>query len=209
VTPPEAKKPVGDKARDTQLVIPIDAARKRSRRLQALSWVAAAAGIMLAIGAWLWASQREARVEYVKVEKTGPKVEPIVESIADQRARLLATAKDATTLTWTATTDPFAAKVAGDVVWSNALQQGYMRFTNLAVNDRSSLQYQLWIFDEERNQDFPVDGGVFDATTGEVIVPISAKLRVGKPVLFAVTVEKAGGVVVSKRERIVVTAKPA
>jgi len=39
-------------------------------------------------------------------------------------------------------------------------------------------------------------------------VPIKAKLPVGEPVLFAVTVEKPGSVVVSKRERIVVVAKP-
>jgi hypothetical protein len=41
-----------------------------------------------------------------------------------------------------------------------------------------------------------------------VIVPISAKLQVGAAVLFAVTVERPGGGVVSKRERIVVTAAP-
>jgi hypothetical protein len=56
----------------------------------------------------------------------------------------------------------------------------------------------------------PVDGGVFDVTSaGEVIVPISAKLPVSGAVLFAATVEAPGGVVVSKRERIVVTAAPA
>lgn len=48
-----------------------------------------------------------------------------------------------------------------------------------------------------------------DSETGDVVVPITAKLKVNEPVLFAVTVEKPGGVVVSKRERIVVTAKPA
>ena len=52
-----------------------------------------------------------------------------------------------------------------------------------------------------------VDGGVFDVpSTGEVIVPITAKLRVGGATLFAVTVERPGGVVVSRREHIVVTA---
>ena len=41
-----------------------------------------------------------------------------------------------------------------------------------------------------------------------MIIPITAKLSVDEPVLFAVTIEKPGGVVVSKRERIVVTAAP-
>ena len=84
-----------------------------------------------------------------------------------------------------------------------------MRFANLAPNDPKLSQYQLWIFDKQRDEKYPVDGGVFDVTaTGEVIVAISAKLPVGDAVLFAVTVEAPGGVVVSKRERIVVTAAP-
>ena len=50
---------------------------------------------------------------------------------------------------------------------------------------------------------------MFDvAGSGELIVPITTKLHVDQPVLFAVTIEKPGGVVVSKRERIVVTAAP-
>ena len=52
-----------------------------------------------------------------------------------------------------------------------------------------TIQYQLWIFDKDRDQAFSVDGDVFDvSSTGGV--------------------EKPGGVVVSKRERIVVTAAP-
>ena len=53
-----------------------------------------------------------------------------------------------------------------------------------------------------------VDGGVFDIGPGEVIVPIRAALPVTTPKLFAVTIEKPGGVVVSSRQRIVVTAAP-
>ncbi len=82
-----------------------------------------------------------------------------------------------------------------------------MRFAGLAPNDRSKTQYQLWIFDKARDARYPVDGGVFDVPPGgDVVVPIEAKLHVGAPVLFAVTVEKPGGVVVSERKRIVVTA---
>ena len=83
-----------------------------------------------------------------------------------------------------------------------------MRFTGLAVNDPTQYQYQLWIFDKARDEKFPVDGGVFDvSSTGEVTVVISPKLHVTDATLFAVTIEKPGGVVVSKRERIVVTAQ--
>ena len=53
-----------------------------------------------------------------------------------------------------------------------------------------------------------VDGGVFDVPAcGSVVLPIKAKLEVKQPTLFAVTVEKPGGVVVSDR-RIAILAKP-
>ena len=52
-----------------------------------------------------------------------------------------------------------------------------------------------------------MDGGVFDVRGDEVVIPIHAAVRVFEPKLFAVTVERPGGVVVSKRERIVLTAE--
>ena len=42
----------------------------------------------------------------------------------------------------------------------------------------------------------------------EVVVPIDAKVAVGEPYLFAITVEPPGGVVVSSRERIALVAQP-
>lgn len=128
--------------------------------------------------------------------------------VEDERAALLARA-DTAHLPWKATKDEAARNASGEVVWNDALQRGFMRFRGLSANDPEKNQYQLWIFDAERDQAYPVDGGVFDVgPDGEVVVPITAKLRVAKPKLFAITVEKPGGVVVSKRERIVLTAAP-
>ena len=175
-------------------VIPITAAPKKKSRAVTYAIVAMAASLALAAGAVVWGLQQRGA--------TAP-------SAAEARAELLATAKDVTMLAWTATKDPNAQGTTGDVVWSASAQKGYMRFVGLAPNDAKAIQYQLWIFDKERDQAFPVDGGVFDvSSTGEVIIPITAKLKVDQPVLFAVTIEKPGGVVVSKRERIVVTAAP-
>lgn len=99
-------------------------------------------------------------------------------------------------------------EVSGDVVWSDAKQKGYMRFQGLPLNDKQKETYQLWIFDETQDEKTPIDGGVFDiGKEGEVIVPINAKLNVQNPKLFAVTVEKPGGVVVSKQEKIITLGK--
>lgn len=159
-------------------------------------WLAAAACLLLAVGVGYW----RPRTKVVAV--VAPPIDPVAE-----RAGLLARAGTAR-LDWSVT--PEAGAAQGDVVWNAAEQRGFMRFRGLARNDRSRSVYQLWIFDRQRDDKFPVDGGVFDIDAdGDVVVPIEAKLPVGEVALFAVTVEKPGGVVVSKREHVVVTAKPA
>jgi len=48
---------------------------------------------------------------------------------------------------------------------------------------------------------------VFDVSAdGEVRVAIDAKLEVGEPYMFAITLEKPGGVVVSSRDRLALVA---
>lgn len=98
----------------------------------------------------------------------------------------------------------------GDVVWDGRAQRGVMRFRGLSVNDPSVQQYQLWIFDAQRNEAHPVDGGVFDipSANGDVVIPIDPKIIVHEAQAFVVTVEAPGGVVVSSREQVVGQAKP-
>jgi hypothetical protein len=131
---------------------------------------------------------------------------PSVDEAATLRAELLAS--DALTVSWSATGDATGPEAEGDVVWSNERQAGVMRFRGLAINDPSVFQYQLWIFDEAQDERYPIDGGVFDVVQegDEVLVRIDPKLEVVSPTLFAVTIEKPGGVVVSSRERIAVLA---
>jgi len=159
-----------------------------ARRRRPLVWFATAASILLVAAAASWLLRGQPPI-----------------TVAAARAQLIDSAPDAARLTWTATAE--AGGASGDVVWSASAQRGYMRFVDLPANDPTKTQYQLWIFDREREQAYPVDGGVFDVpAAGEVIVPITAKLHVGDATGFAVTIEKPGGVVVSKRERIAVTA---
>lgn len=84
--------------------------------------------------------------------------------------------------------------------WSTNRQEGYMRFSGLAVNDPKVEQYQLWIF-EDAGQQHPIDGGVFDIKSKDDLISIDPKI-LAKGKYFAVTVEKPGGVVVSSRKRI-------
>lgn len=109
---------------------------------------------------------------------------------------------------WTVPNPKDTHQVTGDVVWSDQKQAGYMRFRGLPVNDATKTTYQLWIFDKTQDKATPIDGGTFDVSSdGEVVIPFNAKLKAQGPEMFAVTVEKPGGVVVSKREKISVLAK--
>jgi len=154
--------------------------RQTARRA---GWWAAAAATVLAVAGW-W-----------------PHPEP---SPAEARRALLATADDVVRVPWTATEDPAARGAGGDVVWSPSRQAGFMTFAGLAPNDPARQQYQLWIFDATRDERYPVDGGVFDVEPGAApaVVPFDAAVPVERATLFAVTVERPGGTVVSTRERL-------
>ena len=93
----------------------------------------------------------------------------------------------------------------GDVVWDNERQHGFLRLQGLVPNDPRAVRYQLWIFDAERDDRYPVDGGVFDIPSGQdvVVIPVRPAVRVSSPAAFAVTVERPGGAVVSSREQVV------
>lgn len=161
-----------------------------------IGWLAAAC-LFLAILAW-W-------------PRLAPPAEP---TVVRERDRLIQSAPDLLRLTWgdfnsldEAKAPPEIKGVKGEVVWSDREQRGFLTFQNLPVNDPGKEQYQLWIVDATRGLSQRVDGGVFDASRpGEIIIPITPKLRVHAAAGFAVTIEKPSGVVVSDMARRVVLA---
>lgn len=133
-------------------------------------------------------------------------IAPAAVTLEAQRAALVRAATDVVTVPWGASAEPGYEKARGDVVWSDARQEGYLRIAGLPVNDRTRAQYQLWVVDASRDV-HPVDGGVFDITSdGELIIPVQAKLALNRPAAFAVTLEKPGGVVVSDGPMLLVAA---
>ncbi len=147
----------------------------------ALGWLTAAA--VLAFSTMAWFANSSLRND--------------VGDFASDRNSLIQTAQDTVTTAWAPSDDPIYGKVTGDIVWSDSEQRGYMRLIGLPINDPSVEQYQLWIVDPDVDS-HPVDGGVFNVDAqGEAIIPIDAKLPVDHPTVFAITLEKPGGVVVS------------
>lgn len=172
-----------------------------------LGWAVAAAAIV-ALVVSVWFRQPAAGPEVGGKTTPTPTATPKPIAPTEMRDELARTATDLIKATWAAGNVKGLTDVVGDIIWSDEKQSGYMTFKGLPANDPSKETYQLWIMDENQGDVTPIDGGTFDVNAnGEVVVPINAKLKAKAPHLFAVTIEKPGGVVVSKRERIAAIAK--
>jgi hypothetical protein len=171
----------------------------RSRRSASSGWWAAAACFVLAVAGW-----------WPRLVSTPGVAAPAPLSAAQERESLLAR-QNIVRVDLSAGPGGADAPLTGDVVFDPVTQTGYLRFRGIPANDPRLAQYQLWIADGSRAQPEPVDGGVFDvpttATNGDIIVPFRAKLAVGAPAAFVVTVEQPGGVVVSRQERVLALGK--
>lgn len=156
-------------------------------------WYAAAVAVAIAAFAW-WPNPRSRQV----VEPATPDALRLA-LLETPSTRMIAGA---------CTDDPLCAaqESCGDIVWNPERGEGYLHLVGLEPNDPQEFQYQLWIVDATRDERFPIDGGVFDipADRDEVVVPIHAALPVGQAALFAVSVEKPGGTVVSDRRFVLV-----
>ncbi len=181
-------------------IIEIAETKTRGSFMDWFGWaVAAAACIALAVNIY---STRSQPLEIVKDNPTPTPTQ--VEKLDPQQQRLqLMNSPEVVKADFGKGNVKEMAEVSGDVVWSPEKQAGYMRLKGLPKNDTAKQTYQLWIFDSSQSEKTPIDGGTFDINSdGEVIVPIDAKLRAMTPAAFAVTIEKAGGVVVSDRGKI-------
>lgn len=170
-----------------------------------LGWAAAAAAcIALAFNIWFTQFRPlEASIQdQAKVEPPRPP------TMAELREEMLRSGGKIIKADWAPGNVKEISDLSGDIVWSEEKQAGYMRFRGLPVKGAPDYCYQLWIFDAVQDKETPIDGGIFDVTAdGEIIVPINAKLQVNGAQMFAITIERHGGVVRSKREKIAALAK--
>ncbi len=155
-----------------------EAAPRRGIVGRILPWAAIAAAVTLAVVSWLPREDGRARFDSATVDRTPDRV----------------------AVTWGDWDSPEIAGVRGEVVWSESLQTGYMRFSGLPKNDTDRERYQLWIIDD-RGMGQRISGAIFDSTGGETIVPIEPGIRVQNAAAFAVTIEKPTGVWVSDMTR--------
>lgn len=169
----------------------------RDKMRETIAWLCAAAALVIALITWIDRNSQGNNVA---------KAVPLTN--AERMERLLESSDGARQIAWKVNDAAWVAdgqdSVSGQVVWSDAKQEGYMTFQGLAPNDPTETCYQLWIFDESQDEKYPINGGVFliDTSEQQTVIPIKAELFVEKPYLFAITVEKPEGVVVSDRSRL-------
>ena len=171
-----------------------------------VAWGTAAAVLFVAVMVWTngRSDTKKLQNEIAKLQAANSELQNQLSPDGRKLYESLANRNGVLRWDWSPTDD---SKATGDVIWDEKQQQGVMRLVNLEPNDPSESQYQLWII-EANGRKHPVDGGVFDVSRdGEVFVPINAKLLAGTPGLFAITVEKPNGVVVSSRENLPLIAK--
>ncbi|GIU82259.1 MAG: anti-sigma factor [Acidobacteria bacterium] len=180
-----------EKTEEKQKTLILEPERKPLPLFGWLGWiVAGAACIALAVNIWLTHFSSES------------KKEPKTPSLAEQREEILQM-PDAIKLEWK---HPKTKEPLGDLVWSNSAQKGFARFYKLPANEPNKETYQFWVIDE--SQKSPTDAGIFDITTeGEVILPVDTRIKVEKPKMFAVTIEKPGGVVIPSLDKITAVAE--
>lgn len=174
--------------------------------LNAAGWLAAAAAITVAAIGWMRPIDQNSDDRSVAVQTADQKLAALEAIPGTVSAEWFAW--PAGTLAPATEPRPAASEVSGRFVWNESLQQGYMVFEHMPVNDPTLEQYQLWLVSADHEH--PIDGGVFDIASSErVIVPIDPKLRATNVAALGITVEKPGGVVVSSREdRLVASLVP-
>ncbi len=166
-----------------------------------LGWAAAAACLALAATIWFTRVPQEVANNSQKNIEQPAELTPV-----QKRDQLLSAATDIVKATWSGGNVKSISQLVGDIVWSDEKQSGYITLRGLPINDQGKETYQLWIYDKSRD-DEPIDGGIFNVNAnGEIVIPVDARLRAQHPEKFAITIEKPGGVVVSKGERVAAVA---
>lgn len=200
-TPPSTRMPREARERlaaaGERLVVNTTSTKSSRSMLGTFGWLAAAAAVLIAVVGW-WPRLFPARTPALSPSQ-------VVDAFnrtypQDAHDVPMNTLKD----------DTLAVDAKAVAVWSQVANRGFVKIKGLAANDPKKFQYQFWIFDGTRPAETPVSAAVFDisqavydAATGEYIIPINPAVRINKPAAIAVTVEQPGGVVVPKKDRVV------
>ncbi len=169
-------------------------------RREVFAWLAAAASLLVAALLWL----RPTDTNPNRLNGSGAVASLMATS--NQRALdefLAATEDRLLKVDLARGGDPTGQSASGTVYWDREFKRGFVKLTNVAVNDPRQKQYQLWVIDEVRGPEDRPNAGVFDIEqSGTSVFAFRSELEVTKAQGFAVTLEKRGGVAKSDLSRV-------
>jgi hypothetical protein len=125
-------------------------------------------------------------------------VEPTTPTAA--RAALVSRATDLVSLRWQGTDHPDIREardkglVSGEVIWSDAESEGFVRVCHLGINDPATGSYRLWVWNADDPDGPPVACATFDVVQSAdfTVVPMTPAATVDRPVRASVTLVPAG-----------------
>lgn len=175
-------------------------------------WIAAAAAV--AFGAYMWSERSaadrklssdayRAAIGGESLQELAKKAENRLERYARSGANLLRIPMGLA--------KPVASGNAtvGEIIWNNAEGTGVLKVTNLEPAAPGA-SYQLWVYDQARDQRYPVSAGTIKVEAGksQTLIPIDPSVKVSSASAFTVTLEPADGNVTATREKVVSIAVP-
>ena len=149
---------------------------------------------------WLWSALILAIAAtlisgMIYIQRVMQQVETIEQNQVSQNEsrKFMLTQPDALNINWMRTLNPLAKNIQGDIVWSSLMQQGMMRFANLAALPQGQ-QYHLWIYDLASPADEPVSVVKFAPDLKiptELLIPFTSSQKISEPYKFMVMLEYA------------------
>ena len=129
----------------------------------------------------------------IYAQKLMQQVETIEQNQVSQyeSRELMLTQADALNINWMRTLNPLAKNIQGDIVWSSSMQQGMMRFANLAALPNGQ-QYHLLIYDLASPADEPVSIVTFSPDLNiptELLIPFTSNKEIKEPYKFMIMLE--------------------
>jgi hypothetical protein len=97
--------------------------------------------------------------------------------------------------------DATGARASGELAWSASEQRGTLRARGLSPSAPGE-EYEAWVIDSRRDGELTVPLGHFAADGAEVAIEVRSPLQIVAARRVVVTVERAGGVLVSNGSRV-------
>jgi hypothetical protein len=163
-----------------------------------------AAGAQVIVMPLASGEERRERVDYARwggwVAAAACLVIAVMQGIAP-RGSAAGNPAQSTRVALVAGSDASGTVASGELAWVASDERGTLRVRGLAPSAPGE-EYEAWIVDSTRDGEVAVPLGHFAAGGSETVLDVRSPVQIAAARRLVVTVERAGGVLVSKRSRV-------